>query len=67
MDSEFFSKVVNPLLTISVINDVARSCGRLREIEILKEIERFWTEGKNIFIVYGQTHAVIQEPVLKTL
>ena len=67
LDAEFFSKIVNPSLTVSLINDVARSCGGFREIEILKEIEHFWNDGKNIFIVYGQTHAVIQEPVLKTL
>ena len=67
LDNQFFAKIVNPMLTVSIINNVAKNSGKLREIEILREVERFWNNGKNIFIVYGQTHAVIQEPVIKTL
>ncbi len=67
LNSEFFNKIVNPTLTISIINKVAATSSRFREIKILQEIEKLWKNGKNIFVVYGQGHAVVQEPVLKTL
>lgn len=48
-------------------NDVSREEGLLRDLHMVPEIKRLWDEGKNIFIVYGSGHAIVQEPALKKL
>ena len=50
-----------------VTNDVSREEGLIRDLHMVSEIKRLWDEGKNIFIVYGSGHAIIQEPALKKL
>ena len=56
-----------PIYYDSIINEVARKSSRIRNIKILEEIERFWGEGKNIFILYGASHAVMQEKVIRSI
>ncbi len=66
-DSQFSKKIVDPTKQFSIINDVVRFVSNYRNEYIVDELERYWNEGKNVFVVYGSTHAVIQEPVLRTL
>ena len=56
-----------PVFHDSVINDIARASGRLRDEHIVGEVERFWKDGYSIFLLFGSAHAVIQEPVLRAM
>lgn len=47
------------------INLVARASSDVRDFNIASEIERYWNEGKNIFVVFGSGHLIIEEPALK--
>jgi hypothetical protein len=58
---------VNPTIEKSVINKVARACSTYRNVHVVSEILKFWQEGKNIFVVFGGSHAVMQEPALQKL
>ncbi len=63
---DFFYKIINPTTTFSKINEVSRFEDEgFRDTYIVDQIERLWKEGKNIFIVYGASHAVVQEKALK--
>lgn len=66
-DAEFFQKVTTPLSKATVINKVARMSGEIRDLFIVTEIKKLWETGKNIFVVYGHAHAIIQEPTLKKM
>lgn len=62
-----FNNLINPNKTGTKINEIARSQSNLREANIVSELERYWKEGKSIFIVFGNGHLIIQEPALKEL
>lgn len=67
-DKQFFYDVINPTTTFSRINELSRfEDSGLRDTYILKEIEEYWNAGKNLFIVYGSSHAVMHEPALRKL
>ncbi|OHA79923.1 MAG: hypothetical protein A2747_01745 [Candidatus Yonathbacteria bacterium RIFCSPHIGHO2_01_FULL_44_41] len=66
-DKDFLIKIPNPTCDESRINEVARKSSMIRNIAILDCIENYWQEGYNIFVVYGASHAVMQEPVIKSL
>lgn len=66
-DLEHFEKASDPANIYSVSNQVARATSILRDQYILKEIEKKWNEGKSLFIVYGATHAIMQEPAIRYL
>lgn len=66
-DLEHFERASDPTTTASLSNQVARATSILRDRYILKEIEKKWQEGKSLFIIYGATHAVMQEPALRHL
>ncbi len=66
-DLEQFEKAADPVNIYSVSNQVARATSILRDQYILKEIEKKWHEGKSLFIVYGATHAIMQEPAIRHL
>lgn len=55
----------NPTKTDNILNKVSRANSILRDRYIVSAIEKVWDSGKNIFVVYGKTHAIIQEPALK--
>jgi hypothetical protein len=67
-DQEFYYDVINPTTTLSRINELSRfEDSGFRDGYILKQIEQYWNEGKNIFVVYGCSHAVMHEPAIKEL
>ncbi len=47
------------------VNSIARASSDIRDLRIASEIERYWNEGKNIFVVFGNGHLIIEEPALK--
>lgn len=60
LDEEHFSNQARPTK-----NEVSRYCNDLRDINIIKEIQKYWDEGYSIFIAYGSSHTYVQEDYLK--
>ena len=67
-DEQFFYKILNPTTSYSVINKVSLADDEgVRDTFIFSEIEKYWKEGNNVFIIFGLQHAVIMELALKKL
>ena len=66
-ENENQNNLVNPNRNDAVTNKLSRMHSDLREVKIVSEIERYWKEGKSIFIAFGSGHLVIQKPALKAL
>lgn len=60
-DHDFFSEISNPLINKSIVNRIAEESGYIRDYFIINKIKGYWKDGFSIFIVYGYTHAVMQE------
>lgn len=58
---------VNPNKTETPINKIARAQSELRDTNIVSEIERYWNEGKSIFVVFGRGHLIIERPALEAI
>jgi hypothetical protein len=65
-DEDFFYKITNPVTTETVINHVCREASRIRDQQIVDQINTLLKQNKNIFIIYGETHAVMQEQAIRT-
>lgn len=66
-DESFFYNITNPVVTDTIINKVCRQASMLRDQYIVASIDQLIQEGKNIFVVYGSTHAVMQELAIKDI
>ncbi len=66
-DRAFFQSIVTPTNDDTVINKISRDMNVVRDTAIVQGILDEWQKGKSIFIVYGASHAVIQERALKAL
>jgi hypothetical protein len=66
-ENEDPNDLVNPNKTETPVNRVARTQSDLRDANIVSEIERYWNEGKSIFVAFGSGHLIIEEPALKEL
>lgn len=66
-DSDFIRKIPSPAYKISIINGVAQRSSKIRDVAILKHIGDYWEKGYNIFIVYGGSHAKMQERALRDM
>ena len=67
-DKKFFYDVINPTTEFSVVNQVSRfEDAGFRDLYVLEQTEKSWKEGKSIFIIYGCSHAVMHEPVLRDM
>lgn len=66
-DEDFFAEITSPMLNNSKFNEIARKSSTIRNIFILNHIEEFWQKGYSIFVVYGASHAVMQEDAIKSL
>ena len=49
----------------SRINEVARSCGNIRNEYMVNEIQKYWSTGYSIYIHYGAGHAAMQKPAIE--
>lgn len=66
-DEELFSQITTPITVLSRINELSRSQSIYRNEQILVQIEKYWKEGSNIFVIYGAGHAVMQESAIRSL
>jgi len=64
-DKKFFQDITTPVILKTVINKVCRTCSTMRNEYIVNEILKYWNQGYSIFVEYGASHAVIQEPLLR--
>lgn len=64
---EFFQALSDPRKNVAVTNKVCARSSRFRDAYIVSEILRLWKENKDIFMVYGRTHAIMQEPAIRKL
>jgi len=64
-DKNFLIKIPWPVFYESVINQVSRESGRIRDNWIVGKIETLWKQGNSLFIVQGSSHAVIQERAIR--
>lgn len=65
--TNFFGSITNPLFGTTIINQFVQDQNIERDVLIIKKILENWKEGNNLFIVFGYTHVVMQEPALKKL
>lgn len=63
---EVNNKFSDPTKSDNVLNLISRRSNIIRDEHIVKAIEENWGVGKSMFIVYGRTHAVMQEPAIKS-
>ena len=66
-DKSFFYNITNPTHTKTIINQASQRCTILRDVGIVNSILQYWKMGVNVFVVYGCTHAVMQEPALRKM
>lgn len=66
-NKDFFNRISAPIYQDSIINEISRTDSNLRNIRIIEQVKQYWNEGRNIFIVFGFGHAIIQEPALRVL
>ena len=68
IDKEFLVSILDPRKETSAINSISLfDDSGLRDNYVLDQIDMYWKKGLSIFIIYGDIHAVMQEPVLQTL
>lgn len=48
-------------------NPVSASSSVFRDVSIFAAIQKYWAQGKDIFIVYGSGHAIVLEKALQNL
>ena len=64
---DFVKEKVWPTKWETVINEISRVTGDFRDYHIVDEIRYHFAEYDRIYIVYGGSHLVRQEPVLEAL
>ncbi|MFH1454814.1 MAG: hypothetical protein ABIF22_00605 [bacterium] len=67
LEDKNLPRISSSLFYDTKINDIARRLTTIRNIFMLDQIEKYWLDGYNIFIIFGGSHAVMQEPVIKSL
>ena len=66
-ESSFFYNISNPTKDDTKLNKVARQDTTLRNSYIIQNIKKYWEEKKNLFVVFGSSHPIMQEPALRKL
>jgi len=66
-DKEFFHAITNPTLSSTPINRYSQTKGVYRDAYIIKEVIKHINSGKNVFCVFGFTHAIMQFPAYRKL
>lgn len=66
-DKTFFATITDPAAQHCIINKICRQASMLRDKAIVDYIRDEITNHKNIFVVYGATHAVMQEEAISIL
>lgn len=63
---KFFDEITFPSQD-TAINRVSYELNRYRDSRVVNNITNEWKSGKHIFVVYGGSHAVVEEPAIKQL
>ncbi len=67
-DKKFLDSISDPIQKRhSIINDIISSLSDMRNDFILEMINKFWRQGKSIFIVYGKGHLGVLRAGLENL
>ena len=67
-DADFLFSVIDPTVEKgTIVNAVSQGSSIVRDMFIVNEIQRLWTEGYSIFAQYGWSHVAIQEPLLREI
>ena len=66
-DVEMFSKLSDPIRRVTVVNNVAGASSEYRDTYIVDQIVQKMKEGYSLFVHYGGSHGVMQEPLLREL
>lgn len=66
-NKDFFESTQHPIIMRSVINRIKVADSEFRDTYIVSQIKKHWDEGKNIFVVLGRSHLILQERALRTL
>lgn len=66
-DTDFFYNAGNPTKGLSVVNAVSRASSAIRDEYIVEQICKYVKDGYSIYLQFGCTHAVMQEPLLREL
>lgn len=66
-NEQFFYTITNPVKDDTIINKVCRAASIMRDEHIVARIGQLIAADKNIFIVYGASHAVMQEKAVRAL
>lgn len=66
-NTNFFYSITNPSFNTTIINSLSQDETVERDIHVTSKILDHWKDGKNLFVVFGEAHAVMQEPALKKL
>ncbi|OGZ73485.1 MAG: hypothetical protein A3A98_01405 [Candidatus Staskawiczbacteria bacterium RIFCSPLOWO2_01_FULL_40_39] len=64
-DKLFFRDILDPIGNKSVINKISLFEESIRDEYIVQKIEELWKKGKNLFVIYGASHTVRQEGVIR--
>jgi len=66
-DTKFFDAIRRPGWQTTAVNRIAQENGRIRDERIVEEIDNKIDQGVNLFVVFGSSHARIQEPALRNI
>jgi len=67
-NKDFLGSILDPRKNTSIINQISEyDDSGLRDNYVLDQIDGYWKKGLSIFIIYRFSHAIIMEPVLRTL
>lgn len=66
-DKNFFYRITNPAIKDTRINLMCRKSSIFRDTHIVRYIETLLRAGKNVFVVFGSTHALMQEKTIRAL
>jgi hypothetical protein len=64
-DGRFFYNLIDPTQHKTIFNKISRIASEIRDRYIVREIEKYVQDGYSVFVQYGATHAVMQEPLLR--
>lgn len=64
-NSDFFYSIIDPAEPKTIINKVSAMSSDIRDRYIVGEIRKYILNEYSVFVEYGCTHAVMQEPLLR--
>ena len=66
-DTNLFYDAITPVELNTMVNKVSRASSQIRDQYIVQQICDYVSKGYSIYLQYGASHAVMQEPLLKEL